>query len=230
MIGIIVILFISWGLLFFIEKKNLSILGFFPVGKRFKQFIIGFIFLFLLNLFTVYIDTIVNSIEWSKNPDLEYRSILEAFWFHLKSTLTEELVFRGALLYILMNRLGTQKGIIISAIIFGIYHWFSLGVYGRLVPMVYIFIITGAMGYVWAYSFAKTRSIFLGFGLHLGINFLSALFSRSPTGNLIWIEESKVELSEWNNLFYLLAKGLAVPLLTLLLIMYIVKKETNQQL
>jgi len=227
MVGIIVVLLISWGLLFFIERKNISILGFSPIRKRSKQFIIGFIFLFLLNLLTVYVDTIVNSIQWSKNPDLEYQLVFEAFWFHLKSALTEELLFRGALLYILINRLGIQKGIIISAIIFGIYHWFTLGVYGRIVPMIYIFIITGAMGYVWGYSFAKTRSIFLAFGLHLGANFLSAMFSRSPTGNLVWIETSNVPLaSEWINLFYLLAKGLTVPILTLLFIIYL-KKDTG---
>jgi len=225
MVGIIIVVLISWGLLFIIERKNISVLGFTPFRKRFQQFIIGFIFLFILNLLTIYTDTIVNSIQWATNPNINYQLVIEVFWFHFKSALTEELVFRGALLYILIKRIGVQRGILISAIIFGIYHWFTLGVYGKLVPMVYIFIITGAMGYVWGYCFTKTRSIFLAFGLHLGINFMSALFSRSPTGNLIWIKTSNIPLSsEWLHLFYLLAKGLAVPVLTFLFIIYLEKK------
>jgi len=44
MLGIIVILLISWMLLFFLEKENLLALGFLPILKRLKQFLIGFLF------------------------------------------------------------------------------------------------------------------------------------------------------------------------------------------
>jgi membrane protease YdiL (CAAX protease family) len=169
----------------------------------------------------------VYSIDWQKNPDVEFEMVLQAFWFHLKSALTEELVFRGALLYILIERLGIKRGIVISSIVFGVYHCFTYGMLGSIVPMIYIFIITASMGLVWAFSFTKTASIFLAFGLHLGNNFLSALFSRSPTGSLIWVESSRVELSEWVNLFYLLAKGLAVPVLCFFFIQYLSNHRLN---
>lgn len=227
MIGILVVLMISWALLHFIEKKNLLDLGLLPNKIRISHFFIGFIFLFLLNLCTVFMDTIVYSIEWKRNPDIEFVTVLQAFYFHLKSALTEELVFRGALLYILIQRLGAKKGIIISAIVFGVYHWFTYGMFGSIVPMIYVFIITASMGLVWAYSFAKTGSIFLAFGLHLGTNFLSAIFSRSPTGSLIWIESSRIDLPEWTNLFYLLAKGLIVPVLCFFFIQYLYNHGRN---
>jgi hypothetical protein len=95
--------------------------------------------------------------------------------FKLK-VLTEELIFRGALLYILLQKIGSPKSIWISAIAFGVYHWFSYGVLGNLQAMILVFIRTGLMGYAWAWAFAKTRSILLPFGLHLGWNVTYKLF------------------------------------------------------
>jgi membrane protease YdiL (CAAX protease family) len=81
--------------------------------------------------------------------------------------LTEELVFRGAILYILISKIGSSRTILLSAILFGVYHWFSFGVIGNLMAMLFVFIGTGLMGYAWALAFSKTNSIFLPFGLHL---------------------------------------------------------------
>jgi membrane protease YdiL (CAAX protease family) len=125
MFGIFVILLVSWALLYVLEKKNLSELAHLPNRIRLSHFCLEFLFLCLLNLGTIGIDTMVYSIDWQNNPDLEFEMVLQVFWFHLKSTLTEELVFRGALLYILIERLGIKRGIVISSIVFGVYHWFT---------------------------------------------------------------------------------------------------------
>lgn len=228
MIGILVILGISWGLLYFFEKENLLALGFFPPSKRLTQFVIGFAFTCLLNLLCLFIETNVKAIEWASNPLFREQLIVDSLWYHLKSTLTEDLVFRGALLYLLMERVGVKVAILFSAIAFGVYHWFSYVVLGNLIPMIYVFIATGLMGYVWAVAFARSKSILLGLGLHLGWNFVSQLFSRGPLGEVLYIESSSQALSELNNLIYLSITGIAVPLITLAFIHFYIGKGEEQ--
>lgn len=220
MLGIFVILLLSGALLYWLEKDPIKALGFKPVLKRIGQFSAGLGFFLLLHLMMIGLDTISQSIDWSSNPNFSYQLAVTTVWYHFKSVLTEELIFRGALLYILIKKLGLQAGLIISAIAFGVYHWFSYGVWGALVPMIYVFITTAAMGYIWAWAFARTRSIMLGLGMHLGWNVMGAFFSTGPSGDLLFIEQSRVGFSDLNNLWYLLGKGLAVPILTILLLSY----------
>lgn len=225
MIGILVILGLSWGLLYIFKKESLLALGLLPLRTRLAQFLAGFVFICLLNLLFIFIDTNVKSIAWVLNPLFKYQLIVESLWYHLKSVMTEDLVFRGALLYLLMDRIGERKAILFSAIAFGIYHWFSYGMLGSLIPMIYVFIVTGLAGYVWAVAFARSQSMLLGLGLHLGWNFISQLFSRGPLGEVLYIESASQSLSEWNNLFYLLITGIAVPLITLAFIHFYIRRE-----
>ena len=115
--------------------------------------------------------------------------------------ITEELIFRGALLYILIQKLGKLKGIIISSIAFGIYHWFTFEILGSIIPMIVVFIGTGLMGYAFALSFSKTKSIAMPIGLHLGWNFtVNTIFSNGPLGNGIILSESNNINSDWFSL------------------------------
>ncbi|MFK7925863.1 MAG: lysostaphin resistance A-like protein [Bacteroidia bacterium] len=220
MLGIFVIILLSGVLLYWLEKDPIKAFGFKPVYKRLGQFFAGFGFLLLFHLMMIGLDTISQSIDWDLNPNFSYQLAAETVWYHLKSALTEELIFRGALLYLLIKKLGLQAGLIISSVAFGVYHWFSYGAWGALVPMIYVFIATASMGYVWAWAFARTRSIMLGLGMHLGWNLMGAIFSTGPSGDLLFIEQSRLAFSDWNNLWYLLGKGLAVPILTILLLSY----------
>lgn len=120
--------------------------------------------------------------------------LLSSVWYDLKSVFTEELIYRGAILYILIKKLGHKKAVLISAVAFGVYHWFSFGVIGSLVPMIYVLLLTGLMGWVWAYAFAKTKSIMLPFGLHFGWNVIAnGLFSNGPLGEMTLVASGGVE-------------------------------------
>ena len=114
MLGLLVIIVVSWALLRLIEKKNITVLGIIPNKIWILQFLIGFIFIALLGLSMIYIDSIVKSVDWQLKPMISIRTIFEAFIYHLKSALTEDLVFRGAILYLLINKIGAKKAIIIS--------------------------------------------------------------------------------------------------------------------
>ena len=64
--------------------------------------------------------------------------------------------------------------------------------FGRgIVPMTYVLLVTGAGGWMFAYAFAKTKSILAPIGLHFGWILISiVLFSAGPLGNQLFISSS----------------------------------------
>ncbi|MDY2588181.1 CPBP family intramembrane glutamic endopeptidase [Winogradskyella aquimaris] len=226
MIGILVALALSWLLLHLIERKTILALGFLPIHKRLKQFLIGFLITGILCLLVQYLESYLKSSTWILNKSITRGIILKSFWWDLKSVLTEELIFRGALLYILIQKIGSRKSILISAVAFGIYHWFSYGVLGNVMAMILVFIGTGLMGYAWAWAFSKTRSIMLPFGLHLGWNFVyNTIFSKGPLGDLLLVSKGGNALSDWVGLFNFMTGLIIVPLFVLLFVKYAVRVE-----
>lgn len=228
MIGILIAIAVSWLLLYLIEKKNILALGFLPIGKRLKQFLIGFLITGILCVLVQYLESYLKSSTWILNKIITSGIIIKSFWWDFKSVLTEELIFRGALLYILIQKIGSRKSILISAIAFGIYHWFSYGVLGNVMAMILVFIGTGLMGYAWAWAFSKTKSIMLPFGLHLGWNFIyNTIFSKGPLGELVLISKDGIELTDWTSLLNFISGLILVPIIVLIYVRYFVKKETE---
>lgn len=219
MLGLLVIIIVSWVLLHFIEKKNIEDLGIIPNTRRLSQFFLGLLVIVVITLLNIYIETLVLNVDWKLN-DVDYYSMFEALWYHLKSALTEDLVFRGVILYILIRRIGHKWAILISAVVFGVYHWFSYGIIGgKVILLAYVFIITGFTGYVWAFTFHKTKSVMMGLGFHLGINFINTCFFESqPYGELIFQEVSRTKIEDWNWLFFNLYKGLFPSIVTLIFV------------
>ena len=228
MIGILVAIAISWLLLYFIEGKNILALGFLPIVKRLKQFSIGFLITGALCILNQYLEAYLTSSTWVLHKNITSGIILESFWWDFKSVFTEELIFRGVLLYLLIKKIGAKKSILISAIAFGIYHWFSYGVLGSVMPMILVFIGTGLMGYAWAWAFSKTKSLMLPLGLHLGWNFIhNTIFSKGPLGELVLVSQGGNDLGNWASLLNFSSGLVIVPALVLIYVTYFVKKETE---
>jgi len=228
MLGILVVLAVSWLLLHFLEGKSILALGFLPPVKRAKQFLMGFLIAGTLCVLVQYSEAFLKASSWTLNENITAAIIAKSFWWDVRSVLTEELIFRGALLYILIQKISSKKSILISALAFGIYHWFSFGVIGNIVAMVLVFIGTGLMGYAWAWAFSKTKSIMLPFGFHLGWNFVhNTIFSKGPLGELLLISSGGHELSDWASLLNFTSGLILVPLLLLIYIRYFVKNENG---
>ncbi|WP_228853216.1 CPBP family intramembrane glutamic endopeptidase [Aegicerativicinus sediminis] len=227
MIGILVIVTLSWILLYVFEKQSIFILGLLPNKKRFGQFIIGFLATAMLCIGVQVMESFLSSSHWFINENLTGSLVWKMFYWDLKSVLTEELVFRGAILFILIKKFGSSRAIILSAIAFGIYHWFTFGIFGEIIPMVLVFIGTGLMGYAWALAFAKTESMALSIGLHLGWNFtFNSVFSNGPFGNGILLSKGGEIISEW----FTLIGFILVPILVLLLVKHCVHKRKRNLL
>ena len=227
MLGLLVQLIVSWLLLWFIEKTDLRVFGFNPTKQRLLDFAFFFIITamfctcgFVLRMFY--------SERWDLNPNLSVGLIAEGTWWNIKSVLFEELIFRGALLYILIKRIGSTKAILISAIAFGIYHWFSFGIFGDINRMIQVFFITGLMGVVLAYGYSKSLSLYIPIAIHLGWNWVSSVvFSDTSIGKQILIKlppAGKIVQVSYAT-YYLVTLG---PILLVLLTNFFLIKKKKQ--
>jgi hypothetical protein len=141
--------------------------------------------------------------------------ILENSRWTLVSVLYEELIFRGALLYIAIEKLNIKKACILSAVGFGIYHWFTFNVFGNPFMMAITFLMTAIAGLSWAFAFAKTKSLYLPIGLHFGWNFINTVvFSNGQRGQAILVRANENQLQGILSLIVFLFQVFALALLT----------------
>ena len=191
MIGILVELLISWLLLWWFDKSNLSVLGFKITKNRTFHFIFGFIAASLFCIFYYTATSTLANTNYTRNPEFTTEQFFKSSWWVLSSVLFEELIFRGALLYIGIKKLGIKKACLISAAAFGIYHWFTFGALGNPIQMIIVFLMTGIWGLMFAYAYAKTKSLYLPIALHLGWNLMNnVVFSKGPLGNQFLLIDS----------------------------------------
>lgn len=228
MIGII-LLAASW-LALKCEKNPLSTLGFNRPKQRTIEFISGLMIAGLYASIQFLLIAHWSNFSWQINDAYTLGHALESLRWNINSVLFEEFIFRGYLLYKAIQLLGERKGCLLSAVAFGIYHWFSYGVIGSVVPMIYVFFMTGTFGLMLAYAFAKTRSVLLPIALHLGWNLATILvFSNGPIGDQ-WLIKSttNVQLIEGlRSLIVSIIIPLSFPILTTWLL---IKNKRVQQL
>ena len=169
MLGLLVVFVLSWLILWFFSKEHISILGIIPSSRLLREFSAGFLFMAIMCTINLLGQSYFKEISYVQNSNFGIWESLNAIWWTFKAALLEELVFRGAILYILIRKLGIVKACLIDAVAFGLYHWFSYEMFGSgLIPMIYIFLLTGASGWMFAYAFAKTKSLYAPLGLHFG--------------------------------------------------------------
>ena len=228
MIGILVQLAVSWLLVWVFEKGNLSVLGLMPIRKRLIDFTVFFSVTASLCASGFFLKMLIAKQQWQLNPQFALQTIANGTWFNIKSVLFEELIFRGVLFYMLTKKLGATKAIVISAIAFGIYHWFSHELFGNPQAMIMEFIITGAMGVVLAYGYVKTWSLYIPIAIHLGWGIVQqVVFSDGAIGKQLFVEimpRPIITVSYFSFFFMQL-----FPLVSVLLINYLLIRRKRER-
>lgn len=214
MLGLFVVFLVSWVLLKLISGESILALGITPTRRRLLECGLAMAFMAGVAVINFLWQADFKQIDYALNPEYSPMAFLGGVFWIVRAVLFEELVFRGALLLLLMRYLGAVKACLFSAITFGIYHWFSYGVLGeRWILMAYIFLVTGAGGWMFAYAFAKTGSLYAPTGLHLGWNLVTALvFSAGPIGNHLLIQQGEAaQTSEWVTLIFFSLQAIVAP-------------------
>ncbi|MGB5941766.1 MAG: type II CAAX endopeptidase family protein [Leeuwenhoekiella sp.] len=201
----IILIAVSWIIYYFIERKNLFKTWLLPWKKRLAELTKGFMLTAILCVLAQLGFAVTNDMEYSVSETWTVEKLLSSMVYDLNSVLFEELVFRGIALYLLIKFFSLRTSICISAIAFGVYHWFTNGVLGNPLAMVLVFLVTGFMGYAFAVAFDRTRSILLPFGLHIGWNLINhTIFSNGPKGEMILAHSQEMEPSIFGFVAYLL--------------------------
>jgi len=214
MIGLVVVILLSWFLLQRIADKPFTVLGILPNRQRLKEFGVGMVFMTIIAVISFTWQAHFKEISYQINPDYRLLDFLGGFFWIVKAVIFEEFVFRGAVLYLLIKRIGIVNACLLSSVAFGIYHWFSYDVFGsRLVLMVYIFLITGCGGWMFAFAFAKTKSLFAPMGLHLGWNLVTAVvFSSGPIGDQWLLQQgTALQWGGWVTLLFFSLQAIVAP-------------------
>jgi membrane protease YdiL (CAAX protease family) len=203
-------------------------LGFRPTKRRVTDFFLFFIITALCCASGFFMRMYFGE-RWELNPALTGKLFFSGLWWYIKSVLYEELIFRGAILYVLIKRLGVARAILISSVAFGIYHWFSYEIIGNLKQMAIIFIVTGAMGFVLAYAYAKTFSLYIPIAIHLGWNFTQGfIFPQGSIGNgiLVYVPPAKIVTVSYFIYFFVMF----FPMIAVILINYfLLRRRTEVQ-
>ena len=215
MVGLIILIILSWGLLWLFDKSNLWILGINPTIRRNLDLTFGFLASSFICAFSFILIILLSKTKLTINTDYSLLIFLKSFFWVIKSVLTEEFFFRGALLYIAIKKIGIKGACILASIAFGIYHWFSYGVLGNIPQMIYIFILTGIGGLVFSYAFALTKSLYLPIGLHLGWNFVTVVvFSQGPLGKQLLISSGGQLLGILWSIFFFIYQVVVLAFVT----------------
>lgn len=187
MLGILIQLILSWIILHFLAKASLQVLGYRITIAVFQLCVFLFLFTMLSALLGYALRWWFGE-RWGMNPDFSLMLFVNGVWWNIKSVLFEELIFRGALFYLLIQWLGEKKALWLSAAAFGVYHWFSYGVLGQPIPMLLIFMITAIAGLVYGYAYLKTATLYAPIAMHFSWNFTNNfLFSGGQIGKGVFV-------------------------------------------
>ena len=102
---LLIVIVISWILIWSFEKGNLSILGLSPTISRLKYAAILFVVTASCCSTGFFMRMYFSYEEFGLNPKTSVLFVLTGIWMTLKSVLFEELLCRGVGLYILIKKL-----------------------------------------------------------------------------------------------------------------------------
>ena len=103
MLGLIIQIILSYFIIRWVQKENLSVLGLKPTQSRIIHL---FLFAFIAGCcssITFILRIIFANESWIINPSLNWQLIVNAIGYNIKSVMYEELIFRGVVFYILIH-------------------------------------------------------------------------------------------------------------------------------
>lgn len=198
---------ISWLLLRMLAGQSLYVLGWMPPPQMIRYAIILLLITSLSASLSFVLRIGIAQEKYILNAGFRGGDLLAACWQTFRSVLTEELLFRGALLYILLQRFGAKPAVGITAVLFAGFHWLDPKLWTRPEEFILVFLFTFLMGMVLATAFVRTQTIWIPILIHLAWNLVQqVLFPVMPGGVSVFVlaAEPPVVTISYFELFILL--------------------------
>ena len=186
------------GQYFVIKKYNKGNFSFDFIDLNFKensikQLFIGISIGTLMYIIWVFILSAINIIEFKGIGFLFYpankviAAIMSAFVLSFFASLTEEVLVRGIILKHLMKLKGKVFALIISSLIFAMFH---TRYYQRPYALICVFTTAILLGYL----YIVTESLYLSIGLHFAMDFYPIMTGDSNNLLIFHVKNNKVDL------------------------------------
>jgi membrane protease YdiL (CAAX protease family) len=152
--------------------------------KRLSAFAVGIVLGFGFIALSFYLINQFGGLElvsWNAFSDVG-RSLLISFLVFVLVAFGEEMFFRGFMLEYFKSKMTLAKSLVISSLIFGIFHAGNPGVFTTPFTIINILLI----GLFFAYAKELTGSLWIAIGLHLAWNFSQGnIFGFAASGESV---------------------------------------------
>ena len=109
---------------------------------------------------------LMTEVHWQRNQQVTTGLWMGGLWFYLKSSIFEELVFRGYGFLRLIEAIGFGWAQAVIALLFAVYHTVNVGM-----PLVPALLFTGLGSLLFGYAFRRSCGVMLPIGVHGAWNF-----------------------------------------------------------
>jgi membrane protease YdiL (CAAX protease family) len=167
-----VLLLAATALALVLDRTGFASLGLVPTRGRVREFVLGFavgglLFAMLAVARGARVEAVWTFAGWN-GVATACVGLITAFLL----LLPEELVFRGYAFQRLVSAVGAWPGIVISAVLFGVYHVVGSGMWA--VGAFFQLAMPAVGGVVFGWTAVRTKGLALPIGLHLGGNWVQA--------------------------------------------------------
>lgn len=105
------------------------------------------------------------SAYWLLSKGIDYNG-MPVEWSGILAPIYEEMIFRGIILALLLNHYNPFKAILISSLLFGLFHFRNIIYLGLDVSLFYQIFYTFGLGLLFSWITIKTKSIWSAVVLH----------------------------------------------------------------
>lgn len=179
-----VLLLASTAVALVLDRAGFRSLGLEPTGERIRECVFGFVLGALLFAALALVRGARVDAAWTfagpNGVGAACLGIITAFLM----LFPEELLFRGYAFQRLVSAVGAWPGILISALLFGIYHVAGSGMWG--IGAFFQLAMPTLGGVVFGWIAVRTKGLALPIGLHLGGNWVQAsVLSFQPNSDVL---------------------------------------------
>lgn len=154
------------------DGDGLSAVGLVPTGRRFRELALGFLVGAALFAALALVRGATTGATWTFAGWQAVPAACTGLAIAFVLLLPEELIFRGYAFQRIATVAGAWPAILISALLFGLYHQTGSGMWG--IGAFFQFAMPALGGIVFGWAAVRTRGLALPIGLHLGGNWIQA--------------------------------------------------------